>query len=48
VYNKQYFGYTDDLIGEGEVEIIRSGDLKFPIYYKNKTTGFVSLRVDLI
>lgn len=48
VYSKQYFNYNDDLIGEGEIEIIRSGELKFPLYLKNKVTGFVSLRVDLL
>ena len=48
VFSKQYFSYDDELIGEGEVEIIKSGEMKFPVYFKNKVTGFVNLRVDLI
>jgi hypothetical protein len=48
LFSKQYFSYDDELIGEGEIEIIKSGEMKFPVYFKNKVTGFVSLRVDLI
>lgn len=48
LYSKQYFSVNDELIGEGEIEVIRSGETKFPIYYKTKTTGFVTVRIDIV
>jgi hypothetical protein len=36
------------LIGEGEIEVVRSGETKFPIYYKTKSTGFVTVRIDVV
>lgn len=48
LYSKQYFSVNDELIGEGEVEVLRSGEIKIPVYYKTKTTAFVMVRVDLI
>ncbi len=47
LYSKLYFAINDELIGEGEVEVIRSGEIKIPIYFKNKNTGFVLVRIDL-
>jgi hypothetical protein len=48
LYSKQYFAVNDELIGEGEVEVLRSGELKIPVYYRTKNTGYVVVRVDLI
>jgi hypothetical protein len=48
LYSKQYFSINDELIGEGEVEVLRSGEIKIPVYYRTKTTGYVTVRVDLI
>ena len=39
---------NDELIGEGEVEILRAGDIKIPVYFKVKVTGFVIVRVELV
>ena len=41
LYNKKYFGKSDEEIGRGEVEVINSGELRCPVYFKTKVTGFV-------
>lgn len=48
LYAKQYFSVNDELIGDGEVEVLRSGDIKIPVYFKTKSTGIVTVRIDLM
>lgn len=40
--------HEDELLGEGEVEVLATGELKFPLYFKHKVTALVTLRVDLV
>lgn len=48
LFSKKYFGNSDQEIGSGEVEVINSGEIRCPVYFKAKVTGFVEIRVDLI
>lgn len=47
VLSRQY-GREDELIGEGEIEVLATGEMKFPVYFKHKVTALVTLRVDLV
>ena len=45
--SRQY-GREDELVGEGEVEVLATGEMKCPVYFKHKVTALVTLRVDLV
>ena len=43
VYDREVFKW-DEIVGEGKVEVVKTGQKIIPIYLKNKKMNFIQMR----